>query len=63
MENHITYLNNDRFWATHQTRATDCEQILGRKVGFDATSPRFNYNQVFYQHNYKREIPGPGVYQ
>jgi hypothetical protein len=62
-ENRITYLDNDKFWQTHQTRASDCEQVLGRKVGFDTTSARFAYNQVFYKHNYKREIPAPGMYQ
>jgi hypothetical protein len=56
-------LNEDKFWKTHMTRAADCEQSLGRKVGFDTTSARFTHNQVFYKHNYKREIPGPGVYQ
>jgi len=64
VENQITYLSDNRLmWTTHQARAQDAEQVLGRKVGFDATSPRFHYNNVFYQHSYKREIPGPGVYQ
>ena len=29
-------------------RATDYEAFAGKRVGFDATSPRFTYNQVFY---------------
>lgn len=34
----------------------------GKRVGFDATSPRFNYNQVFYGQSLKFEVPGPGQY-
>lgn len=32
-------------------------------MGFDATSPRFTYNQVFYGQSLKLEVPGPGLYQ
>lgn len=44
VENQITCINNETFWKTQQTRAADCEQVLGRKVGFDSTSARFSYN-------------------
>ena len=47
---------------THQQRAGDYESVAGKKVGFDATSPRFNYNQVFYGQSLKLEVPGPGLY-
>ena len=47
---------------THQQRAPDFEQVAGKKVGFDATSPRFTYNQVFYGQSLKLEVPGPGLY-
>jgi hypothetical protein len=43
----VSYLNKGPQW-TKQTRANDYEAYAGKKVGFDATSPRFNYNQVFY---------------
>lgn len=36
---------------------------MGKKMGFDATSPRFHYNQVFYGQSLKFEVPGPGSYQ
>ena len=43
-ENAITYLKeNSQMWK-HQTRAKDYEVVAGKRVGFDATSPRFNYN-------------------
>lgn len=35
---------------------------MGKKVGFDATSPRFKYDQVFYGQKIKFEAPGPGEY-
>jgi len=35
---------------------------MGKKMAFDATSPRFHYNQVFYGQSYKFEVPGPGSY-
>lgn len=41
-------------------RATDYEAFAGKKVGFDATSSRFHYNQIFYGQSLKFEIPGPG---
>jgi len=44
-------------------RATDYESFAGKKVGFDATSPRFHYNQVFYGQSLKFEVPGPGQYE
>jgi hypothetical protein len=62
VENQVSYINNEKLWETHQQRAQDYEKVLGLKLGFDATSPRFNYNQVFYAHNLKREVPGPGLY-
>lgn len=34
----------------------------GRHVGFDQTSPRFHFNQVFYGTSLKFDIPGPGTY-
>lgn len=33
---------------TIKGRATDYEVFSGKNIGFDKTSPRFNYNQVFY---------------
>jgi len=33
---------------TAKGRATDYEVFSGKNIGFDKTSPRFNYNQVFY---------------
>ena len=33
---------------TSKGRATDYEVFSGKNIGFDKTSPRFNYNQVFY---------------
>lgn len=43
-------------------RATDYEMFAGKRVGFDATSPRFTYNNVFYGQSLKFEVPGPGQY-
>lgn len=47
IENQITCLgyatNPDSDWQK-QTRASDYDQIAGKKVGFDATSPRFHFN-------------------
>jgi hypothetical protein len=43
-------------------RATDYENFAGKRVGFDATSPRFTYNNVFYGQSLKFEVPGPGQY-
>jgi hypothetical protein len=39
----ISYLNKGPDW-TKKTRANDYEAFAGKRVGFDATSPRFNYN-------------------
>ena len=50
-------------WRERRTRASDFESAAGKRVGFDATSPRFNYNQVFYGQSLKLEVPGPGLYQ
>lgn len=44
-------------------RAGDYEQFSGKQIGFDQTSPRFNFNQVFYGQSLKFDIPGPGQYQ
>jgi hypothetical protein len=33
---------------TNKGRAGDYEVFSGKNIGFDQTSPRFNYNQVFY---------------
>ena len=33
---------------TVKARAGDYEVFSGKNIGFDQTSPRFNYNQVFY---------------
>ena len=35
----------------------------GKNIGFDQTSPRLHYNQVFYGHSLKFDVPGPGQYQ
>jgi len=50
-------------WHEHRTRASDYETVAGKRLGFDATSPRFNYNQVFYGQSLKLEVPGPGLYK
>ena len=47
VENKVTYLDNDQQW-TGQQRAKDLEVMAGKRVGFEATSPRFNINQVFF---------------
>ena len=41
-------------------RAFDYEVFSGKNIGFDQTSPRFNYNQVFYGQSLKFDVPGPG---
>ena len=49
IENQVTCIkDNADVWKEHRTRASDYESVAGKHVGFDATSPRFNYNQVFY---------------
>ena len=60
VENKITYLDRERSW-TGQQRARDLE-IMGKRVGFEATSPRFNINNVFYGTSLKIDQPGPGQY-
>jgi hypothetical protein len=57
----VSYLNKGPDW-TKKTRANDYEAFAGKRVGFDATSPRFNYNQAFYGQSLKFEVPGPGQY-
>jgi hypothetical protein len=52
VENKITYLDNEKSW-TQQTRAKDLELMAGKRVGFEATSPRFNINQVFFGQSLK----------
>ena len=39
----VSYINKGPTW-TRQMRATDYETFAGKRVGFDATSPRFHYN-------------------
>lgn len=43
VENKVTYLDNEKSW-TAQQRAKDLELMAGKRVGFEATSPRFNIN-------------------
>ena len=45
---------------TAKARAFDYEAFSGKNIGFDQTSPRFNYNQVFYGQSLKFDVPGPG---
>ena len=63
IENQVTCIKDPDVWRERRTRASDYESIAGKRVGFDATSPRFNYNQVFYGQSLKLEVPGPGLYQ
>ena len=45
IENQVTCIKDTASdWKDQRTRATDYESIAGKRVGFDATSPRFNYN-------------------
>jgi len=60
VENKVTYLD-DQSW-THQQRTKDLEIMSGKRVGFEATSPRFNINQCFYGTSLKIDQPGPGQY-
>lgn len=66
IENQITCLgystNGESEWLK-QTRASDFEAQVGKKVGFDSTSPRFHFNQAHYGQSLKFDIPGPGQYQ
>ena len=59
VENKVTYLDNEKSW-TAQQRARDLEIMAGKRVGFEATSPRFNINQVFFGTSLKIDQPGPG---
>jgi len=43
-------------------RKGDFEMYSGKNIGFDQTSPRFNFNQVFYGQSLKFDVPGPGQY-
>jgi len=61
VENKITYLDKEKSW-TRQTRATDLEIMAGKRVGFEATSPRFNMNQAFFGTSLRTDIPAPGSY-
>jgi hypothetical protein len=64
VENQVTCMKDTaNVWHEHRTRASDYESIAGKRLGFDATSPRFNYNQVFYGQSLKLEVPGPGLYK
>ena len=63
VENQITCIKTLDQWRHRQMRAGDLEQVQGKRVGFDATSPRFTYNQVFYGQSLKLEVPGPGLYE
>lgn len=44
VENQVTCLKGSDEHHLKQTRAKDFEAFAGKKLGFDATSPRFNYN-------------------
>lgn len=65
VENQITCLGysagGQSDWR-HQTRASDFEKAIGKKVGFDGTSPRFNFNEAHHGQSLKFDIPGPGQY-
>ena len=63
IENQVTCIKEPDVWRERRTRASDYESVAGKRVGFDATSPRFNYNQVFYGQSLKLEVPGPGLYK
>lgn len=55
------YKDNRTEWGV-KGRAFDYEVFSGKNIGFDQTSPRFNYNQVFYGQSLKFDVPGPGQY-
>ena len=44
IENQVTCIKEPDIWRQHRQRASDYEAVAGKRVGFDATSPRFNYN-------------------
>ena len=62
IENKITCLES-KPKEVRQTRNKDFEIMCGKKVAFDATSPRFHFNQVFAGQSLKFEVPGPGQYE
>jgi len=55
------YFDDRTAWVA-KARAVDYEMYSGKNIGFDQTSPRFNYNQVFVGHSLKFDVPGPGQY-
>lgn len=64
IENQITCLGyssqgQTEEW-THQTRATDLEKAIGKKIGFDSTQNRLPYNMAHFGQSLKFDIPGPG---
>lgn len=46
-----------------RTRASDFEANIGKKIGFDLTSPRFNFNEAHFGQSLKFDVPGPGQYK
>ena len=60
VENKVTYLE-PKCISVKQTRAKDYDVMAGKKMGFDATSPRFHYNQVFHYSETQPQV-GPGKY-
>ena len=59
----MTCIKDTDVWREKRTRASDYESVAGKRVGFDATSPRFHHGQVFYGQSLKLEVPGPGLYE
>ena len=43
VENQVTCLKDTAEWLEKRTRASDYESVAGKRVGFDATSPRFHH--------------------
>ena len=43
VENQVTCLKDTAEWRERRTRASDYESVAGKRVGFDATSPRFHH--------------------
>ena len=54
--------NDTRTQWVAKGRAGDYEVFSGKNIGFDKTSPRFNFDQVFYGQSLKFGVPGPGHY-
>ena len=54
--------NDTRHQWVAKGRASDYEVFSGKNIGFDKTSPRFNFDQVFYGQSLKFGVPGPGHY-